>query len=170
MSDNWAMPDLVIDDGTGGTQAVPVEFDSRNGVFVALLGERRFSAYSWDDLRVRITVEVRKARVKIAVAFVDGRGKRGTITGIHAGNGNPLIRWEHGGAEQISDRVHTVLAADTDTAELVRLRLARDDAEKAYNAFVRAHRHPLGSGYHEIARREIERIRREQNERTEKEG
>ena len=78
---------------------LPVMLDPE-GTFHVLVDGDRISAGSYEELQKT----VRKIKVKFELPFtqVSTTGVRnGTITGIHAVNGNLLVRWSNGETEQV---------------------------------------------------------------------
>ena len=63
--------------------------------------------------------------------------KDGTVTGIHSGNGNILIKWDDGstGQEQYRNNLSRRLTKE-EVAEVTRLHKAMKAADKAYDDFL----------------------------------
>src|SRR4051812_17544183 len=108
----------------------PVIFDDHSGYFRADVNGRGVSAREWEELRGRVGVEERRSRIKVAVEFVHPEtGRKGTVSGLHASTGKPLIAWDGGGRSQNED-VTLPLRPDTDVDTLGELITTHRDATR----------------------------------------
>lgn len=77
------------------------------GRFLAAIGEKRFSAYTFDDLRGSLMTHTKKITTRVAVpaTYITTAGSYGgplvavpvTLTGIHAKDGDVLFRYDDTG-------------------------------------------------------------------------
>lgn len=129
----------------------PVEISDDDGTFRANLGlvdgsSNIITAPSYEGL-------VKKAKL-VKTSFelpftniTDDGVLHGTITGIHAGNGNLLVKWDGGKAEQVPSyssygRGYVSRLNTDETDEARRLVQARNQAVRALDAFIDARRIP----------------------------
>lgn len=119
------------------------------GMFRATLdgGNSYIQAATRESLTGKLSAALREASVQVQVRFTmmsSGGGiRRGTATGIHAGNGNLLVTWADGSKGQLdkyqaSRSVMTDLD-DADVLDAERLHHAVAAAGRAYVAFAQKH-------------------------------
>lgn len=125
-------------------QVFPVSLDETDGQFSVNMGVLDGSsvivrASSFAELQRKAS----KIKTRFALDFTQlssDRVRNGTVTGIHASNGNLLIRWADGSTEQVpgwqGSGVVMPRLSDEEAAELARLVQARRDANHAVNAFM----------------------------------
>jgi len=117
----------------------PVTLSGADGSFHADIDGHKISAPSLDALQK----QANKVKVPFALPFSAISGRRvvhGTVTGLHASNGNSLVRWDGGDTEQVQaydSRTVMPRLDDAGAAELEALLAARDEAVAALDAFVK---------------------------------
>src|SRR5690348_10635569 len=133
---------------------VAVEVNSK-GFFGAVVGEVRLDGETLKELEEKISKQLTTAKTKvdIRVAFLDGYErtvKLGSFTGIHAGNGNYLLKkdGERGVANIWASSTRGAYVAPEHAEELKRL------TEAVKNAKVRSEEHTseLQSPVHLVCR------------------
>lgn len=130
---------MTLKDGA----TVTVEFNPDSGMFhTKVASGKEVFATTWNDLRVKADVAATRAKVKVAVEFVDPvTGMKGVATGIHASQHKPLITWADGKKDCVD--VREPLVPTTDVEELKRLSVAAHEAQHALSSFKRANRGDL---------------------------
>jgi hypothetical protein len=112
--------------------------------------DQRLSRDTRKSLLQGLTAATRKTVVKLSVPFLlwteeTGRQRHGTITGVHASNGNKLVTWADGGHDQIRSGFgwSTTVLGDLSTEQIQELRkkwAAYDAAKRAYIGLISEHR------------------------------
>lgn len=127
----------------------PVFISDINGEFVVTIGGHgTIKADSYAELKAK----ARKAKTPFELSFSQfdeaaGRVRHGTVTGIHSGNRNLLIRWDDGATEQSSTYrgEYFLRRLDEDeTADLNRLSSAYQKAARELFQFREARKFPKG--------------------------
>jgi hypothetical protein len=125
-------------------------------IFYVDLGEQTLEAETLSDL-------AGKARnfkdERFSLPFVTRDGRKGTVTGFHAANGNLLIRWATGKSYQARTYEFTKPMpelSDEDYQTLMKLLEAEREAQKALESFLDEHAFANGlKGAAEEARRKV---------------
>lgn len=135
------MPKLKPVEVRGRTVQIEVDLA---GTFSATIDGETVTADSRQALIDKLTKALAPARRSLDIRFVmenANKIKRCTITGIHAGNGNPLGLWEDGKRGQIYSGLSRAME-DLSEADLKKVRdlySAVEVANKAYERFCRDH-------------------------------
>lgn len=112
-------------------------------------------ASTWGDVRERAREVTRKRRKTIAVPFTvvtPSTVHHGTVTGVHLGNGNPLVTWADGSKEQFDARpgpdchVFPPLTAE-EAAQAHEILDRGRKVRKDWAAFEAAHGKEFGGGW-----------------------
>lgn len=124
------------------------------GRWHTIVGSERVTAESRSELKDKLLELSAKAAVKVAIPFTlmtssggvrrDRSPARGVITGIHAGNGNMLVKWlsgwQAGTSTQWTPSYQDVIfegdVSLEDAAEYARLREADQQAKQALALFI----------------------------------
>ena len=128
---------------TAAGKDYPVDVDEESGVFSIYMGGDH--GHIRADSLAELTRKARKIKAKFELPFsrvTQDRVEHGTVTGLHATNGNLLVKWASGKTEQIpaySGYTNGSMPrlTDEETAEAERLLKARNEAVRALDAFVR---------------------------------
>lgn len=136
---------------------VPVQVDDCDGSWVTVFAGTRLSAETRDKLEGRLSRLTKKTKIEVAVPVIRikayrgyGDGNitvaRGTLTGIHSGNGNVLATWVVRGTEVKEQITHesgtSYVGADTtdeQLAEYNRLRILARQTQREITDWERSH-------------------------------
>lgn len=124
-------------------QEYPVDVDEETGIFSIYMGGDH--GHIRADSLAELTRKARKIKAKFELPFSrvsNDRVDHGKVTGLHATNGNLLVKWDTGKSEQIPAYSGYTSGSmprltDEETAEVEALLKARNDAARALDAFLK---------------------------------
>lgn len=113
-----------------------------DGRFSAVLNEVKVYGYSLSELNEKLEKATKGNTVRVNIplfAFSNGGLKAGAAIGIHAGNGNVLIKWEDGKTEQAVEYESFLQIATEEVPRAKELAEAFRAARDAWDKFSRDH-------------------------------
>lgn len=122
-------------------------FVDDEGAWISYHNGQEVKTGSKDKLRKDLERLVRAAKVSVSVPFtVVGTtyhgpvfARSGVATGLHSGNGNVLVRWPDGQAEQLQRYGNTTLDASADPQEWLELAREAAAAQEKLKAYEQKH-------------------------------
>lgn len=126
-----------------GGKSIEFGVSERTGKFSAYWNDQEYQANTLDALRAAIARDMKRKPLSIPVVRIqsDYRGKaevtRGTVTGVHFGNKNIMIRWGAGKTSVQFKRWHgeQLFKATVDLVRHAKLLKAVKDAQAALDDF-----------------------------------
>lgn len=135
----------------GLSKKLPLFFDPHLMRFLTVVSGAEVYGESVPQLCEAVTAHQRKRAVKLSIPFCylwGGKIVRGTVTGVHAKHGRPLVKWTDGNARvrslDRSDRDVMRPMTPSEEGHFLKLARERDRAEEAFERYRRKFEFDLG--------------------------